>query len=185
MPRSGHDPDPIFRAFSSNRHTKNGGAKGIRTPDLLHDMQAGSSDGVRSGPVPADQRGCGIRDLRTFLTREVSLRQSVSKTTSWLLRSTGRLSQPRGSVSTPRPTATAPGSSPLVMIDRSSGGHDRAQAGREYREYQHRSRNVTDHLGPAEQVTTIRRRPLLGPAAYRPTGYCCLRIQRRVCRSCR
>ena len=26
-------------SFSSNRHTKNGGAKGIRTPDLLHAMQ--------------------------------------------------------------------------------------------------------------------------------------------------
>jgi hypothetical protein len=28
-------------SFSSNMHTKNRGAKGIRTPDLLHAMQPG------------------------------------------------------------------------------------------------------------------------------------------------
>src|SRR5215468_5435715 len=36
-------------SFSSNRHTKNGGAKGIRTRDLLHAMQHDSVRRRRAG----------------------------------------------------------------------------------------------------------------------------------------
>jgi len=34
--RPARDPDPVVWVFSPNGHTENGGAKGIRTPDLLH-----------------------------------------------------------------------------------------------------------------------------------------------------
>jgi hypothetical protein len=55
MPRSGHDPMTADCHFFSNTYTKNGGAKRIRTPDLLHAMQHGFVRRRRTRPVTGDQ----------------------------------------------------------------------------------------------------------------------------------